>query len=173
MELKKILTSTFVLLSIGTSTLFAGTPNIKGVYEGNYNLDIKNIQGQTVAEAAKKYKWIFDFDKGKVTIQNGKVRTSTVQNVLYKMIGAKSLVDNKNGTYTFTSDFQAITAIVKTPKVLVRSVLEITKTSNGLLINTIDSDKDGVLGSVSSTQGLDYSLIFPKKIELSWSGNVK
>ena len=170
MKLKNIFVVISVLI-ISAANLFAGTANIKGLYTGTYTLGINGVTGINYAKSLASYTWILDFNKGMVKIDNGEISTLLMGNVLYKITGPKHLIDNKDGTYTYTCDYQAISSITNTPKITIKSILNITKIDDGLLIKTVDSDNNGVLGSVISHPQLDFSLIFPKKIELNWSGN--
>jgi hypothetical protein len=173
MKLKKTIVVGFILATIGTSNLFAGTPGIKGIYEGTYNLEIKGRDGIVKATSTKEVKWNWDFNKGIAMFKKGNINTPH-GDITHKTYSPKTLIDNKDGTYTYTYKFQPITPQFAGPKASSITIFDITKQKNGeLVIKTIDSNRDGIVGSITSHPQLDFVLVLPKEIELNWSGTAR
>lgn len=171
MHFKRFLASGLLLGALGGSA-FAGTAGISGVYTGKYDL---NILGATLAvqgicaKSLNSYKWTFDFDAQTLYLSDGKIASPTAR-IRYKMYPDGNLIDNNDGTYTYRYKFQPLNPTMPSPAVSATTTFDITQTKDGLVIKTIDSDYDGILGSMSTHPQLDYGLVLPRKIELDFVG---
>lgn len=169
MKINKILSLGLLALSLGSSSLLAGTPGIKGIYSGTYDFDAHrpDKNNRQFGTTVKSYNWTLDFDNGNITIQNGKVDPVIFifPNISYKISGQKNLIDNGDGTYTMNYTFQPNFLFFGSPVFTFSTTLDITKNSNGLTINSVDTDSNGVQGTIAnSTTG-----IF--NVELNWYGS--
>lgn len=162
MKICKIILAGLLALFLGASSLVAGTPGITGVHSGTY--DFKAYRsGVNYGKTYSSYNWTIDFDNETVTVQDGQANT-LLGVVDYEISGAKTISDNNDGTYTFSYKFQP-QGPFSSPIFTFETVLEITQTTNGLTIVSVDSDNNGTPGAESiSTTGT-----FP--VELNWYGS--
>lgn len=168
MKVSKIFSAGLLALSLGVSSLFAGTAGITGVYSGTYDFDAHrpDKNNDQFGTTVKSYNWTLDFDNGTVTIQNGKVQPSIFPiKISYDISGAKTLVDNGDGTYTMNYTFQPNFLFFGSPLFTFSTTLDITQNSNGLTINSVDSDNNGVPGAVATSTTGSFL------VELNWYGS--
>ncbi|RXK14630.1 hypothetical protein CP965_04080 [Halarcobacter mediterraneus] len=166
MKISKIILAGLLALSLGASSLVAGTPGITGVHSGTYDFNAhRPDQGNAqFGTTQKSYNWTLDFDNGTITTQNGKVDALLGTGIQYTIAGPKTLVSNGDGTYTINYTFQPNFSFFGSPIFTFSTTLDITETVNGLTIISVDTESNGVPGTISSsTTGT-----FP--VELNWYG---
>ncbi len=168
MKISKIILAGLLALSLGASSLVAGTPGITGVHSGTYDFNAhRPDQGNAqFGTTSKSYNWTLDFDNGTVTIQDGKVNPSLFpMSISYQISGAKDLIDNGNGTYTMNYTFQPDFAFFGSPVFTFSTTFDITQNTNGLTINSVDTEPNGIPGTISSSTTGDFD------VELNWYGS--
>ncbi|KAF0807296.1 hypothetical protein A6D6_00848 [Alcanivorax xiamenensis] len=142
-------------LQLGAGAM-AGTPGLTGAYYGDYLIQVRTTDDNTIrATGLAYYDWDWDFDNAEMTITNGQVNASFlgisgIFNYALTDISSGSttipFTDNGDGTYSFNYNFKVFNPLFGNPNKDTGITLEITDSGGVLIIDTIDSDGDGVIG---------------------------
>ena len=162
MKTNSLILTGFLLLQV--AAVNAGTPGLSGLHSGNYDLTVRTNTGLVMANSYQSYSWEFNFDQQTAAFTSGYIVSPlSLIPLRYAAHQPVSLIDNGDGTYTADYVFQAYNPLFGNPSSATTTTFEITQTSTGLTIRTLDSDGDGVPGEAI------YG-VFPFDIELDWHG---
>lgn len=169
MTIQKPLLLSFALsTAIFAGSALAGTAGLTGNYTGTYNLEVRTDYNALMARGVRAKQWTFDFSNQQAHLSQGTIRAIPFPfQFNYIAYSPMPLIDNGDGTYTVTYDFQVFNPLYGNPRATTTAHFDITELSNGeLKVSTLDSDNDGVIGQ--AIRGA-----FPYTIELNWFGNAK
>lgn len=166
----------FLLILIFPFALCAsGVSGLHGVYKGEYRITMRaHPVNRILGFGVKKVPWTWDFDKMELVVK-GTTLSVGFNYALHDLNNADPdneiiyFVDNGNGTYTISCQFQIYHPGLGNPRTNTKITFEITKVKEGILdIKTIDIEKDGGKDGILGTQIVG---VFPLTVEPSLMGS--